>query len=332
MFFEKKDTHKFYDFIEKIFEVSDYDIGVIKSKEKNIHFNRYLCKLNFLLKLWDVFYIPFVAYTLSKKDFIFVREFISPLFCVSALILFPLRKKLLLNVNHNFQRFEHRMIHRLAIKFIDYLGYSFFNFEYKNTPFNLQNKVVSIPFLLQNINLPIANKEQPIIGIIGAFRKEKQMEEILSDLLDLHNKKNNFDLLFACDDQIILDSFKNCNVSLINTLSFENYNMAINSVDILVFNYSELDYKFRHSGVITDSICKGKIVIAPDFPIFKKQLSTPVRVGFNFDNLDSLEKAVDDAIEFYYSANLQDKYIKYFEYRNLLVVSSKLNQQLAVKY
>jgi adenine deaminase len=105
------------------------------------------------------------------------------------------------------------------------------------------------------------------------------VEEILTSLLNLHNKKNNFEVLFACDDQKVLDANKKSNVTLIYTQSFEDYNAAINSVDILVFNYSELDYKIRHSGVITDSICRGKIVIAPDFPIFKGQLSTPERVG-----------------------------------------------------
>jgi glycosyltransferase involved in cell wall biosynthesis len=331
MFYEKKDAHKFYDFVESVFASSDYSIGVIKTRRFTMRFTGYLRKVRFLVSLWDVFYIPFAAYKLLKNDFIFLREFVSPLFCISALILFPIRKKMLLNVNHNFQRFEHRIIHRLSIKFIDFLGYSFFIFEYDHTPFNLKNNVISIPFQLQDIKLPKADKAQPTIGIVGAFRKEKNMEEILASLLKLNTQKNIFEVLFACDDQKVLDAYKNCNVTLINTNSFENYNAAINSVDILVFNYSEFDYKIRHSGVITDSICRGKIVVAPDFPIFQNQLSTPERVGFNFKNFDSLEKSLNDAIDLYYSANLQDRYNKYFEYRNLLAVSSKLNQQLALK-
>jgi len=325
---EKKDNHKFYDFVESIFERSDYEIGVIKTKRFTKGYSQ---KLRFFMSLWDVFYVPFAAYKLSKKDFIFLREFISPLFCISAIILFPLRKKLLLNVNHNLQRFEHRIIHRLSIKFIDLLGYSFFVFEYNNTPFNLKHKIVSIPFLLQDIKLPIAEKEPPTIGIVGGFRKEKKMEEILAGLLTLNKENNNFNILFACDDQKVLDANQNNNVLLINTKSIENYNIAINSVDILVFNYSELDYKIRHSGVITDSISKGKIVIAPDFPIFQEQLSTPERVGFNFESLDYLEESINDAIDFYYSPDIRDKYKKYFEYRSLIAVSSKLNQQLILK-
>jgi glycosyltransferase involved in cell wall biosynthesis len=331
MFYEKKDKHKFYDFVEAIFEKSKYEIGVIKTKEKTLHFKGYLSKLRFLLLLWDVFYIPFAAYKLWNKDFIFLREFTSPLFCISGILLFPLRKKLLLNVNHNLQRFEHRILHRLSIKFIDFLGFSFFIFEYKKTPFNLQNQVVSIPFRLQDIKLPISKKTKPTIGIIGAFRKEKQMEKILNSLLTLNKKTNDFNVLFACDNQRVLDSYNSYNVSLLNTRCFDNYNAAINSVDILIFNYNELDYKIRHSGVLTDAIFRGKIVIAPDYPLFREQLSTPERIGFTFRNLDSLEESVNDAIDFYHSPNIQDVYSKYFEYRNLLSVSSKLNHQLILK-
>jgi hypothetical protein len=331
MFYVKKDNHKFYDFVESVFEKSLYDVGVIKTKDKTHHFQKQLSKLRFIFLIWDIFYIPFAAYKQKNKDFIFLREFISPLFCISAIFLFPLRKKMLLNVNHNFQRFEHRLIHRLSIKFIDFLGYSFFMFEYDKTPFNLRNKVISIPFLLNDIKVPTTKAIKPTIGIVGAYREEKKMEELLSTLLSIHKKSDDFDVVFACDNQAVLDIYLNEDITLINTLSFDNYNTAINSVDILIFNYNELDYKIRHSGVITDSIFKGKIVIAPDYPIFHSQLTTPERVGFNFKSLDSLNTNVVDAIEFYNLPNFQEKFIKYFEYRNLLSVSTRLDKELSSK-
>lgn len=331
MFYIKKDNHKFYDFVESVFKNSVYSIGIIKTKDKTHHFKKMFSKLRFIFLIWDVFYIPYSAYRKSNNDFIFLREFISPLLCISAILMFPIRKKLLLNVNHNFQRYEHRLIHRLSIKFIDILGYSFFMFEYENTPFHLRNKIISIPFLLEDIKLPSGKKTIPTIGIVGAYREEKGMEELLRTLLKIHKKVGGFDMVFACDKQAILDVYQNDNITLINTLSFERYNDAINTVDILVFNYSELDYKIRHSGVITDSIFKGKIVIAPNYPVFQSQLSIPKRVGFNFDCLEGLDETVFDAIEFYKRKNLQKNFVQYFEYRSIEAVSAKLNKVLSTK-
>mgnify|MGYP007047562783 CR=1 FL=1 len=178
MFIEKRDRHSFYDFVDDVFSESRFNIGVVKSREKLLRFTGPLRFFRIFLVLFDSFYIPWTAYALRAKDFIFVREFVSPAFCFSALIIYPIREKILLNVNHNFQRYEHRLIHRWAIDFLDSLGYTFFMFESQETYLALTNPVLSMPFVSRHTSLPEIGKTKPVIGVVGALRKEKQMEEI----------------------------------------------------------------------------------------------------------------------------------------------------------
>lgn len=330
MAYQKKDIHRFYDFTVDIFENSKYKIGTIKTLHKTRRFIGKFHMLSYVFMLIDIFYLPISAYRLKSQDFIFIREFNTLTFCFSAIFLFPIRKKILLNINHNFQRFEHRLLHRYCLKFISVLGFSFVFFEYDKFRFSLKSKVLSIPFLIKDINLPHLNKPRLTFGVVGSYRKEKQMEALLDSLLMTQKDLNNFDIVFACDNQQILDEFKEKNITLLNTSDFDDYNSALNSTDVLLFNYSEFDYKIRHSGVITDAISKGKIVISPDFPVFSEQLSTPVSVGVCFKNISSLNQSVKDAMNLYYADGLHDKFRQYFEFRTLYSISKELDFKLAL--
>ena len=330
MFIKEKDLHKFYDFVHPIFFESKFNIKCLCSltARYSLFFAGIEFKKCFLL--FDFFYFIFYSYRNRKSDFIFVREFNTVIFFINALFLFPLRKKILLNVNHNFQRACSSVIHRKIIIFLDRLGFRFFCFEDSSLCFRLRNKIVEIPFLVEP-HEKIVNESKPItIGVVGAVRTEKNINVLLSKLDEVKFNFPNIIFLLGSDDVKLNCVYEQKGWTVLDTTDYATYLSAINQSDLLVFNYDEKSYRYRHSGVITDAILNDKVVIVPQYPYFVKQITNPVSVGVSFSSLDNISVAINDALQLLSSKHKSSQYELYCSYRDLNSVVSSLDRQLIV--
>lgn len=325
------DKHKFYNFIVGVFSSTGYDIYYLKTLSSQYESKNCSILFKMLLLCFDVFYIAFTCYRFNKKDFIFLREFNTVPFIFTALLLYPIRKKVLLNVNHNFQRANKSKLHLLSLVFFDYLGFRYFCFESDLSSLDLKHKPILIPFLMSGTEINISSVGvNPKIGVVGAYRKEKGMELLLESLNTI--RSDGFSLcdefILGTDHKELLGHYQNKGWAVYDTTEYKYYTQALDSVDILIFNYLEDDYFYRHSGVITDAIAKGKIVIVPDYPYFSAQVNTPSAVGVTFQNLSMLSNALESACLLFSSREIMGNIHRYTDYRSLDSVSNKLALQL----
>ncbi len=333
MLFHFNDKHKFYNFITNVFMASKYDFFVVKTLSSQYESKVFSKAFKKLLLLVDVFYVLFFIYRNSNKDYIFIREFNTIPFAFSSLFLFPIRKKILLNVNHNFQRATSSELHKICISLLDKLGFVFFCFEGGSLPFKLKNHVVEIPFLIdcglgnEKLFVPV-DKKALTIGVVGSIRPEKKIEELLQKLDLIKQKFPQIVLLLGSDDTKLNYEYERKGWTVLDTKLYDNYIRAINDSDVLVFNYDANAYRYRHSGVITDAIINNKIVIVPEYPYFVKQINSPVEVGVSFSSLDVLDETIENAFKLANSSNRMFAHNCYCESRSLNKVVSSLDRQL----
>jgi hypothetical protein len=64
----------------------------------------------------------------------------------------------------------------------------------------------------------------------------------------------------------------------------------------VVLNYRRDRYYYRASGVAADALNHRTVVVSPDFPVLRSQLTYPVQVGCLYRNLDGLESAIEQAL------------------------------------
>lgn len=327
-----KDRHVFYNFCNELFSCSDFNIFILKTLSSRFFFK--WSNLNFIILFVDAFYILVKCYKSTMKyDFIFMREFNTIPFSLFAFFLIPIRKKVLLNVNHNFQRASTSSFHRCAILFLDFLGFRFFCFEDSTVPFKLKNKIIEIPFLInssQQMNTTnfSTNTNTNTIGVVGAIRSEKNIQELLVILDQLRSDFPNVNFMLGTDDLVLNKIYQDKGWITLDTTTYNGYISAINKADILIFNYSENAYRYRHSGVITDAIINNKIVIVPSYPYFVKQISNPVPIGFSFKSYEFLSEAIVFAIDLANSTNRAYLYNSYCDSRGLYRIVSCLDSQL----
>lgn len=324
-----KDKHKFYDFVTTVFNKSQFNWYVLKtlaSRFESSFCNRYF---NFFLIVVDVFYITFKCYLNFNRNLIFIREFNTIPFLVNSVILFPIKSRIFLNVNHNFQRACSSRFHRFGIKFLDFLGYNFFCFEDSALCFSLKTKCIEIPFPITcNYKLDRATKKKITVGVVGSVRPEKNIDELLFEIERIKCFFPEVDFLLGSDDPVLNSKFKSKNWLVSDTSVYEDYLNALNITDIIVFNYNANSYMFRHSGVITDAIVNNKIVVVPEYPYFVKQINNPVPVGVSFSSLNVLRGSIQKSILLFESGNMTSLYANYFEYRNIDRVVSILDAQI----
>lgn len=326
---ENKDKHLFYNFCTELFGNTSYRINVVKTLTSRYHSRFKVIKC--VIFMFDLIYLPLVVWTSffrNKFDLFFFREFNTLSFPIIAIFIFPLRHKILLNVNHNFQRCITSSLHARCIRLLDMLGFRLFNFESGAAPLTLNRKVISVPFPLHPsvISKPqfnFDNSTQKVIGVVGSIRDEKNIPKLLEVLNEQCSSK--FDLVLGCDDKLLLAEYNEKGWITYNTSTYTEYLKAIGECDVLVFNYSKYHYQYRHSGVLTDAILKRKIVVAPDYPYFSKQLNYPHKVGVTFKQLESLYKAVEEAVEISFDNKYFDAYLSKRSMKN---VSQMLDIQL----
>jgi glycosyltransferase involved in cell wall biosynthesis len=152
-----------------------------------------------------------------------------------------------------------------------------------------------VPRLKLGERLPADTKIK--IGVVGTIRPDKPIAKLIEKLQHyLASNSNRCELIIGtplAQKPAYLDQL---GIQIWDTTREENYFELLRQIDILVTDFDRDRYYYRTSGVISDAAACGCYVIAPDYPVIKHQITSPVAIGSTFKSFDELDHLLDRAI------------------------------------
>ena len=288
-------------------------------------------KISIPIMLYQHFLLVLSLVVNSRKwDLIIVREFNSePLICF-IWIAWPLRKKICFINNHNLQKALTGKLQRFAFVLLCKMKFRIAFLEGLDGLEKLNVSITPEQFLyIPQIVIPVQRFNEPTekhkkrVGIVGAYRPEKGIVKLIPYLIAIQ-EKGNVDIMIGTTDCVALkDHMKSSEsaIDIIDTSSSDGYAEALLSCDVVLFNYIRDEYYCRASGVMIDAIECGANVVCPNYPVFRRQVLSPVPVGYLFDNESEIVETVLSA--------LADRDTLY---SNIQAYSSFRNPQAIAKY
>jgi hypothetical protein len=135
------------------------------------------------------------------------------------------------------------------------------------------------------------------IGVVGMHREGKPAREIINIILKFAEScPVPVKVIFGTPFWQKEDWVNKLEVEVRDTGTVEQYEALLRELDITVCGFDREKYYFRPSGVIGDALMNGCSVVCPDFPVFRAQIETPVRVGRAYSSLEGLGEALKQAI------------------------------------
>jgi hypothetical protein len=264
----------------------------------------------------------------SECDLVFIFEhkpWYSYLLYFNCIIL---NKPVFFIVHGLQQTYHNSFFHRLGFSVLLYIEkkYKFFPIHLERTDKGIPgikkfSKSIVIPHPLdKGIQINSKSEDRIKIGILGIIREDKPILPLI-DVLTKLNRDDIEILIGTSPYSIPPDSHKNFPFRVVDTSTYEAYHDFINSTHIIINNFSVDQFYFRPSGIINDSISGGCYVIAPNYPVFKTQISTPVTVGELFDTLEDIPTIIERAI-----VRVQKKDSNFIEWRNYRSEEKLLNE------
>lgn len=257
--------------------------------------------------LGHLWLIPFTIRH-RKADLILVQGFRTNLLAVTMLGLWPFRRKLLFVIHHNLQFAHVRPLQR-TLKLLCRLGIQFALLEGDDGLAELGIEKDGRQFVVLPLPVPaavsrsFATRHRPLdtaieIGVIGRDLPEKKTDDLMHHLLRLQEARRlPGSIVFACDNPRVLEHWRTNGVLTVDTRSYAEYLTAVARVHVMILSYARDFYFYRSSGVIKDAASLGTAVVCPDYPVFRRQVSEPTRVGAVFGTVDEILPAIHEALD-----------------------------------
>jgi glycosyltransferase involved in cell wall biosynthesis len=334
----KYETHRYIELFAEAGRFSKYSITL--TSYSDIQLPKLFARFPGAYQLANLAYPFGLAAELRKRrrhDAIFVREFMTIPLLLAAPVLWRYRKNTLFVITHNTQMAHSRLRDRLALKLLFRLGFRFVSLESDAGVRLLLGKsfqecqLLTLPLAhYAGIKLKSGNnreKKKAIVGVVGRMRPEKNIE-VLFDILEkiMRSHDVNVDVLVGCDNTQILNEGKKRGFRTLDTTTIENYDDALRLSDVILLNYDVNRYLYRDSAVIADAIFRGTVVVCPDYPTFKAQVSIPCPVGTTFRSLADLPQAIERAVGMAFGN--RESFHEYIHYRQAEGLARKIDEWL----
>jgi hypothetical protein len=262
-----------------------------------------------LLKIRDLVVHPLALLVVMRNyqaDLILVRYFTTKSLLASAVVLWPVRKKLLFIIQNNLQLAHVGSRERLYFKLLCHMGFQFGFLEAADGLAELGVDFRERQFVI--VPLPVYPKlardakergaEPPTIGVIGRELPEKNTDQLMNLLVGWREGGDlSAGIVLGSNDSRVLEAWVAKGVTTVQTLDYQDYLRAIAGVDVLLIYYDKTHYFYRSSGVIHEAASVGTAVVGPDFPVFRYQVTQPVRVGAVFQSVEGMLPAIQSALE-----------------------------------
>jgi hypothetical protein len=239
---------------------------------------------------------------------VIVREFMVLPFVPVALLLYPWRKRIILNLNDVFAQ-KGGALRDGAFRALSRMGYRMMLLDGANVEKELLTRKalerVLVPrFGAHDRRVDYAENRSAggtsfRVGLVGDFRGEKGGRTALLDILEKLSYQPELDVAVGYWDEKILSAIPATLVgrlTIVNTFEFDNYLRFLASCNVVITHAGDA-YRYRHSGVIMDAVSLGVIVVCPNYPVLRSQIETPVEVGITYSSLDDIPDAVNAALK-----------------------------------
>ena len=203
-------------------------------------------------------------------------------------------------VNHNLQWTETSKVERTAFRLLGRLGTRFLFFEEIPKDKLRELGLSSEPFAAIPHPVPRSPLQRhrsggiKTVGIIGEFRPEKKVDELLAALEPLRQR---FEVIVALPNRAEFQkqsSFAQADwFKLIDTSGAKAYEEAMVACDVILLNHPPAAYQFRASGLIADAAAARVPVLARETPLLRQQIEHPVPIGRCFQNLRELPEQLE---------------------------------------
>ncbi len=103
-------------------------------------------------------------------------------------------------------------------------------------------------------------------------------------------------MLLGCPQSEPRERWRARGVEVADTTARTDYLSALDRCDVVVLNFVRDRYLYRSSGVTGDALARGAVVVAPDYPVLRQQLTSPVKVGTLYTGAAGLPEAIEQAL------------------------------------
>lgn len=264
----------------------------------------------------DYFLLSLKIFT-SRHQAVFVREYNNFFYCAFIALAKISKKRLYLNVNHNFKSETAFLEKRKQLKL--------HNIHLVVCEYNSDTQDMELFFPIQSqvdLQAKIKNKRKKkqqkiILGVVGAYRKEKNFEEIIKYITNHYDRGS----LGFENCRFVLGSDFDCRTEnqkllfeFVDTSQHLSYVQLLDSLDIAVINYDS-SYRFRSSGVLSDIVSRGVFCLVPNLPILVSQITWPGKAGNYFDCLSQIPELILDSLSYVRSSQRIKDYESFCEGR-----------------
>lgn len=246
------------------------------------------------------FRLVWTVFRNQKRSCILVRDFSNlPLVAVFPAIRW-MRDKLLFVVNHNLQWTLGNQTERAAFLRLGRWGCRFVFFE--EVPSGLLDEYGIDPSRCCALPLPTSETKfkrdrsggVATVGIVGQFRAEKGVDDLLDVLLPV---SANYRVVLGLPN---IGEFRRLSrhadgdwFELVDTASSEGYRKTIMDCDALLLNHPAGGYEYRASGLVADAATAHVPVVACNLPMLRHQVEQPARIGECFEKLSEIPECIE---------------------------------------
>jgi glycosyltransferase involved in cell wall biosynthesis len=242
-------------------------------------------------------------WALRHHDLVIVREFLTPLVPLVWPLIWPLRRRVVLLLNHNIQEAEQRRPERLILRTLSRTGCRFACLETDEGCRALGLPAAGPDLLVLPHPLEVGvpprppRTGRPVVGVVGEMRGEKNVADLLDTLLEARDRGElDANILLGCPDPDAAATWRERGAEVVSTAALADYLAAFDRADVVALNYRRERYRWRASGVAADALSRRVPVVCPDFPVMRHQLGSPVAVGAVFDSEKNLVPAIHRAL------------------------------------
>jgi hypothetical protein len=287
-----------------------------------------------LLKAFDM---AWELFRTKKVELIFIFEH-KPWYSYLLYMVCILKGKPVFFIVHGLQQTHHNsLFHKLGFNILLFLE-KYFNFWPIHLEISDQHitniirftKSIVIPHpLSQDVHFATKQINKIIkVGIVGMIRPDKPIQPLI-DILKIYQSRADIQVFIGTAKFSLPDTLLKNNIFPIHdTTSAYDYNKFIESMHIIINNFDKDQFYFRPSGIINDSLAGGCVVIAPNFPVFAAQISTPVEVGYTYNNIREIPTLVDSAIIRIKEANI--RFDQWIDYRQTDRIIDSISKQISL--
>lgn len=270
---------------------------VVKSRFARLHSKIRAVRLVLICLAMPLMVLDIWVAALTRKPIV-VREFWNLPLAAVCLLLWPLRHRIMFNINHNLSGLPQQFpasLRRMAT-----MGFHFILFDGSDAAKQFPAEVLpAFHFPLFPCVVGSAARapgSPPVLAVVGDFRAEKgdpvKIRTLIKTLAKdtrwtVHiGKHGNKAALFGNDEGI----------TIVDTSSHADYLSFLSTADIVLVFADSTQYYVRHSGTVMDAIACGAVPIVPNLPVIASQVSNPDAVGITYSDLSDLEACVIKAI------------------------------------